>query len=195
MGLFPILGTFNTNGGANNVSLEMTMQLQAMNTEFVNATSEEECSFFIQSLMSWVVGVTGGARPSASPDGSIFLLQLSVEPLRCENFFPLYDGSVTNSFCKYFDNNRSLPMNVDEERVNAVCRIWRSTYSSSTLPELAAIANIRTGAISVQTESSEGVLISYNGNVTSTFRVSASYNQSYSIDPAYVVTIVDRQYV
>ena len=80
-------------------------------------------------------------------------------------------------------------------KVNTVCQVWRSTNSSSTVPELAAIANIRTGAISAQTLSCGGVLISYNGNVTSTFRVSASYNQTYSIDPAYVVNMDDRRNV
>ena len=186
MGLFPVLYTLNTNGGTNLVSVEMTKQLQAINLEFRNATDEEECSFFLQSQLAWVVGITGGARPSASLDSSLFLLNLYVEPLRCDEFFPLYDGSATNSFCNYFDVDRSSQNVIpyEAERIAVLCDVWRLTNSTSTVPELAALANLRTGAISFQVESSDGFLITKYGNVSTTFQVTATYNHTYSIDPA-----------
>ena len=186
MGLFPLLYTLNTNGGTNKVSIEMTKQLQAINLEFRNATDGDECSFFLQSLLSWVVGTTGGARPRASSGSSLFLLNLSVEPLRCDAFFPLYDGSVTNSFCNYFDVDR-LSQNLtafESDHILLLCEVWRSTNSTSSVAELAALANLRTGAISVQAEASDGLLITKYGTVSTAFRVTATFNHTYSIEPA-----------
>ena len=186
MGLYPLIYTLNTNGGTNKVSIEMTKQLQAINLEFRNATDEDECSFFLQSLLSWVVGITGGARPYASSGSSLFLLNLSVEPRRCHDFFPLYDGSVTNSFCNYVDSHLTSQnlTAFEAEHIPVLCEVWGSTNSTSTVPELAALANLRTGAISVQTEESDGFLITKYGNVSTTFQVTATFNNTYSIDPA-----------
>jgi hypothetical protein len=170
------------------VAVEMTKQLQAINFQFSNSTDEEECAFFMQSQLSWVVGITGGARSSASSDSGLFLLNLFVEPVRCDDFFPLYDGSATKSFCRYFDVGYSSPnlTAFEAERISIMCEVWGSTNSSSTVTELSALADLRTGAISVQVESREGFLITKDGNVSTTFRVTASYNQTDSVDSAYV---------
>jgi hypothetical protein len=200
MGLFPLIGTLNTNGGTNRVSVEMTKQLQAINSKFVNATSQEECEFFVDSLYYWAVGVTAGASPKASPYESIFLLHLSVEPVRCNGWVNYYDGDVTHSFCKRYDDNQTTHLNLStqelatnrlaDDRVMELCKVWRLFNSSSFDTELAAntklaaIANIRIGAINKQVASNEGTLITKDGDIPETFQVTAIFNETYSIDPA-----------
>lgn len=187
MGLFPLIATLNTYGGTNRVSTEMTKQAQSINTQFVNATSEEECTFFVQSLISWVVGVTGGGSPRVSSDQSIFLLYLSVEPIRCNNFFPVYDGNVTASFCRLIDTAANLSDVISEDdkvRVEETCSIWRSADSSTSVPDLASLAKVRTGAVNVEFEERLETLITATGDVPTMFRVTAKFNHTYSVQPA-----------
>lgn len=165
----------------------MTRQLQSMNVEFSNATSEEECDFFLQSVSSWVAGVTGGGggQRRARNDGEIYLLHLRIEPVRCENFFPNYDGNVTSSFCRSI--NTTLFTSGDDENetegVNELCEIW-SAADNVTNSELAEIADVRVGAIGIEVFSEESILITNESDVLTTFRVSAKFNQTYSIAPA-----------
>jgi hypothetical protein len=186
MGIFPLLyTTLNNNGGANPMSPQMTTYVQALNTEFIDATSEEECNFFVHSLVSWVVGLTEGWKPRLASSDSIYLLYLGVEPIRCNNFIPYYDGNVTTSICRYADNNPALfPTQEDKNRVEELCSVWRYTNSSTSLTEMAEISNIRTGAIDVQQRSESGFLITAGGNISTTFRVNAQFNQRNSILPA-----------
>jgi hypothetical protein len=186
MGLFPLIATLNTFGGTNRVSPEMTKQLQSINTQFVDGTSQEECDFFIGSLVSWVTGVTGAGSPRVSSDDSVFLLQLSVEPVRCDNFFPLYDGNVTTFLCDSYDRSNQSNFISEEDAIirEAFCTIWRASDSTTSITDLAELSNIRTGAVNVETESAQHTLITASGNVSTTFRVTAKYNHTYSVQPA-----------
>lgn len=186
MGLFPLLATLNTNGGTNRVSVEMTRQLQAMNVLFSNASSEVECEYFLQSVSSWVVGVTGGGgQRRTRDDGEIYLLHLRIEPVRCEEFFPNYDGNVTSSFCRSI-NTTSFASGDNEnetEGVNELCEIW-SKADNMTTSQLAELADVRVGAIGIEVFSKNSTLSTNEGDVSTTFRVSAKFNQTYSIAPA-----------
>jgi hypothetical protein len=186
MGLFPLIATLNTYGGTNRVSTEMTKQLQSINTQLTDGTSQEECDFFMDSMVSWVLGVTGGGSPRYFSDDSIFLLQLSVEPVRCDDFFPLYDGNVTTFFCEVYDLTTSSST-ISDDRAASVedhCAIWRTADSTTSITDLAEMSSIRTGAINVEIESGPQTLTTASGNVSTTFRVTAKYNHTYSVQPA-----------
>ena len=168
------------NGGTNRVSTEMTKQLQAINLEFSNATDEEECNYFLESLYSWVIGVTRGPNSNLYRGPDAYLLHSFVEPLRCNNSRSLYDGFVGNSLCRNWSstlkNSEELP-----EEVKSICTVWNMTTINSTSSFLAKNLDIRTGSVGVYSESSEGFLITENGNISTTFRVVATFNESNAV--------------
>jgi hypothetical protein len=155
----------------------MTRQLQAINLEFSNASDKEECNFFLHSIYSWVTGVTRGANANIYRGPDAYLLHLLVEPLRCNISGSFFDGFVGSSFCSHW--NRSSDELPDE--VNSFCNVWNLTKTNSTSSFLANSLNIRTGSLGVYTESNPGFLITDDGNISTTFQVVATFNESNAV--------------
>jgi hypothetical protein len=175
--LFSII---QANGGTNRISRELTKQLQAINLEFANATDEEQCNYFLNSLYSWVIGVTRGANANVYRGPDAYLLHVFVEPTRCYNTKTIFDGFVGNSFCQ----NRSSRIQESEEipeNIKSLCAVWDVTIVNSTSSFLAKSLNIRTGSVGVYSESNEGFLITGNGSMPTTFRVVATFNESNAV--------------
>jgi hypothetical protein len=158
----------------------MTRQLQAINLEFSNTTDEEECNYFLHSLYSWVIGVTRGANANIYRGPDAYLLHVVVEPLRCNDSGSFYDGLVGSSFCRHWSsrlrNSEELP-----EEIKSLCTVWNMTTINSTSSFLAKSLNIRTGSVGVYSESSAGFMITDNGNISTTFRVVATFNESNAV--------------
>eukprot|EP00547_Thalassionema_nitzschioides_P007024 CAMPEP_0194206706 /NCGR_PEP_ID=MMETSP0156-20130528/5658_1 /TAXON_ID=33649 /ORGANISM="Thalassionema nitzschioides, Strain L26-B" /LENGTH=1220 /DNA_ID=CAMNT_0038933299 /DNA_START=87 /DNA_END=3746 /DNA_ORIENTATION=- len=159
VGIFPIIGTLNTNGGTNQVTWQMVKQLQTINEDFHDQKMFDDysCEFYVQSVRSWVVGVTyGSTQGILNSDGPI-LLDLQINPLPCNK------TSITTWMCNHTNNDFRLS---DE-----LCAFWLN--SSMSISDLANRANIRTGDIEEILEQT-----SYGGT---SFEVIATFNQSCAI--------------
>jgi Adenylate and Guanylate cyclase catalytic domain len=186
MGIFPLIKTLETWGGTNRVANQMVEQLQAINLELKNGTDPDECAFFFQTLFTWVAGITGGSKPAVVSDSQVFLLFLSVEPVRCTDYWSGYDGVPTASYCYWFDTGAvSHPSEEARVRIADLCEVWRGTTHNTTIEELANRAGIRSGAVSLELNQTVGTFTSeFGSNDGTTFTVTAKFNHTYSIQPA-----------
>jgi hypothetical protein len=164
----------------------MVEQLQAFNLELNNGTDPDECDFFFRSLFTWVAGVTGGSKPAVVTDSQVYLLFLSVEPVRCADYMYGYDGVPTASYCDWLDTG-AIAQSSEEIRVRIadLCEVWRGTGRNTTIEELANRAGIRSGAVSLEYNQTVGTFTSEFGSIDgTTFAVTAKFNITYSIQPA-----------
>jgi len=184
MGLFPLLGTLNLHGGANKIAPTVTRELQAVNLVAVD-TSDETCRFFADTIYSWLVAVAvTKEHATRTSQTDAFLLTLQIEPVRCEAFFndngnTAY-GVITSKECDF----PLYESGTQSERKRS-CLIWSKSETGST--QTAEQAGVRNGAVSVFVEERVGnITTAVNGSVIgineTVFRVSASFNQSASIE-------------
>lgn len=139
----------------------MTKHLQSMNEEFYNTTSandQDECAFFIDSIISSIVGVTYGSTQGVLNRKGPILLDLEIKPYRCQ------EKSITDWICTLEANSSSW---------KELCAFWTETNSSMTISDLASKANIRAGAIEK--------IVERNDVSGTSFEVIATFNQSCAI--------------
>lgn len=163
------------------VANQMVDQMQALNLMLNNGTGIDECKFFFDTVYSWIVGVSAGSKPAALANSSIFVLFLSIDPIRCTEVVPGYEGVPTATFCSLYDSNVYSPSPEAIQKINELCDVWRGTSVNTTVEELAERAGIRSGAIHVVVNQTIGT---WNSEVETAFTITAKYNQTYSIQPA-----------
>jgi len=164
VGLLPVFGTIQVNGGTNTISSSMTTQLQATNL-IAPGSDDATCSFLKKSTFAWLTG-TAGMKGSINAD-HIYVMWLQILPVRCD--FQGDDGVVTQYFCsQVFRDTASMAKN---EKLDNLCQVWGNTNVNSTIAELAQIAGIRPGEIESFTDEANGT----------GFSVTARFNESHSV--------------
>jgi hypothetical protein len=174
MGLLPILFAIQVNGGANMVSYNMVENLQQTNIMLPKADDPDACAFFLSSVASWVIA-TAGLCSNNMGQSCPYLLWLEVLPARCNLLGD--DGIITANVCNAMfqdQQNISVP--------SEMCAVWSQTQANSTIYELAELAGIRPGVITIEENSAEGNLTYSNGTATmETFSVTAMFNQNLTV--------------
>lgn len=197
MGIFPLIGCINSNGGSNPVATDMVGQLQATNLAFTNASDPAECQFLQDSVISWILGVTAGAQVRWGPEvAGAFVLSVQISPSRCgftgnTTMGCTYNGLITSDLCCALEQG-TLSAN-DQERAEDLCAVWANTTVNTTDEELAKRAGVRVGSIdTIQTAPERGNLTLENGTTIESeeFFVVAKFNESSAVRPAALLSFL-----
>jgi hypothetical protein len=213
VGLFPVLASLTAKSTINRIATDMTNQLQATNL-LVTDNSNTSCLFLIDSILSWVAGLTPSeGRSLFSTRTNVFLLSLSMEPDYCRRWLDpaAYDSNLSalahsesfpavlvdvcdllNSTVTTASDPRLFDQYYDSETrafFKKHCMTWRDTGGSTSPEEISSVVDVRVGAITVV----ESLIVQKDYTVyrpggivveNATYSVTAVFNDSYAIESA-----------
>lgn len=164
----------------NDSSLDMTLNLQAINVMTTNS-SQESCDYLFSSMVSWLAAVVSQEYGSSRYPS---LLTLEMTPARCN-----FDESVqvTSRICELFAQKSSTY--IVSDRARTTCETW-AKYKEYSMAEdaetIASIAGIRVGAITMYSSAGPAEFTDYDTNETSlrNFAVNTAFDETFTVQAA-----------
>lgn len=176
MGLFPVVTFTLSSAVINDMTDNLTAQLQGTNL-LASDDGNQTCQFYIDSLITWIMSLSGDRLILGK--NHPLLLSLNVQPYRCG-----FDGenSTNVQLCQYLEQSvPELPTNAYE-----TCQEWyRAAGNFTNDDDLANAFNVRVGSVIkfVRSETSNFTNFLWGINFTSQqeFIVETSFDQTLSL--------------
>lgn len=165
VGILPLIGSLNYQGGSNPVALKMTRMLQETNAN-VTSNTTESCAYMERAVRAWLFAMIG---VHSSVDFSyVYVMRLEILPVRCA--FQGDNGAVTAQLCNGTDIFQDTNM-------KELCHIWNITGETYNLDVAAALAGLRQDVVTREFITKN---VSMNG-VLQPFSVEVFFNQNETV--------------